>query len=143
MCARLRPLAPGGQQQQAASTTPTSIFLVPLPAFKRNNTNFACAATSRRRPLGADAYVKEADTYTKYGAGVYDWRPDDAAPANAYCTIVTRTTPANTPILYATLSPVGAKTHALNPTPTILNTQHHHYTCTPILYAILSTAFES
>ena len=130
MCARLRPLAPGGQQQQAASTTPTSIFLVPLPAFKRNNTNFACAATSRRRPLGADAYAKEADTYTKYGA-------------DAYCTIVTRTTPANTPILYATLSPVGAKTHALNPTPTILNTQHHHYTCTPILYAILSTAFES
>ena len=46
-------------------------------------------------------------------------------------------------ILHATLSPVGAKTHALNPTPTILNTQHHHYTCTPILYAILSTAFES
>ena len=40
-------------------------------------------------------------------------------------------------ILHATLSPVGAKTHALNPTPTILNTQHHHYTCTPILHAIL------
>ena len=43
----------------------------------------------------------------------------------------------NPPILHAILSPISANTQALNPTLTILNTQHHHYT--PILYAILKT----
>ena len=46
----------------------------------------------------------------------------------------------NPPILHAILSPISANTQALNPTLTILNTQHHHYT--PILYAILKTPFE-
>ena len=38
-------------------------------------------------------------------------------------------------ILPTILCPVSANTHALNPTLTILNTRHHHYTPTQNTYA--------